>query len=184
MQAAESIDLEARLAGRATGAMFFSVFGAVWLEVWAQRTGAGLALSAAIAAAALVLLAGAWLRYRRYAPALAQLRESSERRRSNRIFHLVNIGQWVLILVLANVLVNIGLGAWVVPMGITVIGLHFVPLAHAFRYRAHYVTAAAMVALAALYPLLAQGGPAAPVGFLGAGSILWLSAAWALRSRS
>ena len=57
-------------------------------------------------------------------------------------------------------------------------------MAHAFRYRAHYLTAAAMVVLAALYPLLAAGGPAAPVGFLGAGLILWASAAWALRSRA
>ncbi|WP_440964058.1 hypothetical protein ACL58G_29755 [Massilia sp. GER05] len=37
-------------------------------------------------------------------------------------------------------------------------------------------------AFAALYPRLASGGPAAPVGFLGAGLILWLSAAWALRA--
>ena len=184
MQAAESTQFEARLAGRATGAMFFVVFGAVWLEVWAQRSGAGMPLAAAIVVGALVMLVNAWRRYRRFAPALAQLRESPERRRTKRIFHLVNIGQWLLILVLGNVLVNIGLGAWVVPMGIAVIGLHFVPLAHAFRYRAHYLTAAAMVVLAALYPLLAAGGPAAPVGFLGAGLILWASAAWALRSQA
>lgn len=181
MQAAPTIEREAQLAGRATGAMFFFTFGAVWLEVWVRRTGAGKPLAGAIVLVALALLAYAWSRYRRYAPALAQLQDTPERRRSKRIFHIVNAGQWVLILVLANVLINIGLGSWVVPMGITVIGLHFVPLAHAFRYRPHYVTAAAMVALAVLYPLLAQGGPAAPVGFLGAGLILWFSAMWALR---
>lgn len=127
------------------------------------------------------LLAYAWLRYRRHAPALAREADTQERVRANRVFHIVNAAQWVIILVLGNVLANLGHGDWVVPMAIMVIGLHFVPLAHVFGYPMHYVTAFSMVAFAILYPLLAHGGLRDPVGFLGTGLILWLSAALALR---
>jgi len=182
MQATNSLRTEAQLAGRATGAMFFFVFGAVWLEVWATKAEAGVPAGVGIAALALGLLAVAWRRYRRYAPALAQEQDTPERRRMKRVFNIVNAGQWIVIFILAQVLIHLGKGAWIIPVGMAVIGLHFLPLAHVFKNPPHYVTGFAMVAFAALYPLLASGGPTAPVGFLGAGLILWLSAAWALRN--
>ena len=67
-------------------------------------------------------------------------------------------------------------------MAISVVGLHFVPLAYVFRYPPHYVLAAALVGYAAAYPQVAAGGPADPVGFLGAGLLLWGSALWSLRA--
>jgi hypothetical protein len=182
MHATNSLRTEAQLAGRATGAMFFFVFGAVWLEGWATKAEAGVPVFVAIAALALALLAVAWRRYRRYAPALVHAQDTPERRRIKRVFNIVNAGQWIAIFVLAQVLINLGKGAWIIPMAIAIIGLHFLPLAHVFKNPPHYVTGLAMVAFAALYPLLASGGPTAPVGFLGAGLILWLSAAWALRA--
>jgi len=182
MQATDSLRTEAQLAGRATGAMFFFVFGAVWLEGWATKAQAGAAAFAVIAVLALALLAVAWRRYRRYAPALAREQGTPERRRAKRVFNIVNAAQWTAIFILAQVLINLGKGAWIIPMAIAIIGLHFLPLAHVFKNPPHYVTGLAMVAFAALYPLLASGGPTAPVGFLGAGLILWLSAAWALRA--
>ena len=182
MSAAQSMSgLDASKAGRALGAMIFSFFGAVWLEVWDWRAGAGAALCAAIALAGIVLLASAWLRYRRFAPVLAREPATPEKKRARRIFNIVNIGQWVVIVVLGNVLANLGLGEWVVPMGIAVIGLHFVPLARVFHNRSHLVLAAAMVGFAVAYPQVAPGGPADPVGFMGAGLILWTGALWALR---
>jgi hypothetical protein len=181
MQAALSTHVEAQLAGRATGAMFFAAFGAVWLEGWARSAQAGAGAAVGIVLAAALLLAAAWRQRRRYAPALAQLRDTPERHRAERIFRLVNSGQWILIVGLALVFANTGLGKWIVPMTIFVIGLHFVPLAHVFRNGPHYATGAALMALAVLYPLLARGGPTDPAGFAGAGAILWLSAAWALR---
>ncbi len=184
MQASHPISAsDASLAGRALGAMIFAFFGAVMLEAWDQRVGAGLALCAAIAVLGLALLARAYLRYRRFAPALALQRGTPETKRAGRIFNIVNIGQWVLILVVGNVLANVGLGEWVVPMAIGVIGLHFIPLAHVFRNPAHYVLGVAQVAFAIAYPLVAAGGPADPVGFLGSGLLLWTSALWALRGR-
>nr|WP_176936531.1 hypothetical protein [Massilia sp. PDC64] len=182
MQATASIPAQAQLAGRATGAMFFSVFGAVWLEGWARSAHAGMPAGVGIAVLALALLVVAWRRYRRYAPALAQEQDTPERRRMKRVFNIVNAGQWIAIFVLAQVLIHLGQGAWIIPMAIAIIGLHFLPLAHVFKNPPHYVTGLAMVAFAGLYPLLAGDGPTAPVGFLGAGLILWLSAAWALRA--
>jgi hypothetical protein len=176
--------VQARQASRAIGAMFFAVFGAVLLEVWDRRAGAGAALFTGIAAVGIALAASAWLTYRRNAAALALEADSPQKKRADRVFHRVNVGQWVVILVLGNVLANAGLGAWVVPMGIVVVGLHFVPLAHVLRNPSHYLTAAAMVGFALVYPRYAAGGPADPVGFLGAGLILWLNAMWALRRQA
>ena len=184
MQAIDTTHNDARMAGRATGAMFFFVFGGVWLEGWARTAGAGVSVFIAIAALALVLLGVAWRRYRRYAPALAREDGTPERRRAKRVFNIVNAAQWTAIFVLARVLIHNGLDAWIIPMAMAIIGLHFLPLAYVFKHPPHYVTGVAMVAFAALYPVTAAGGPTAPVGFLGAGLILWLSAVWALRARA
>jgi hypothetical protein len=165
MQATDSLRTEAQLAGRATGAMFFFVFGAVWLEGWATKAEAGTAAFAVIAVLALALLAVAWRRYRRYAPALVHAQDTPERRRAKRVFNIVNAGQWLAIFVLAQVLINLGKGAWIIPMAIAIIGLHFLPLAHVFKNPPHYVTGLAMVAFAALYPLLANGGADGARGF-------------------
>lgn len=173
--------IEASKASRAFGAMLFSFYGALLLEVWDRRAGAGNAIFALIAALGCALLAAAYLRYRRFAPALAREPETPQKKRANRVFNIVNITQWAVILVLGNVLANMGLGDWVVPMGIIVIGLHFVPLAHVFRNPPHYLLAAAMLSFAITYPWVAPGGAADPVGFLGTGLLLWLSALWAIR---
>jgi hypothetical protein len=183
VQTSQSIvHLEAVSAKRAFGAMIFSFFGAVLLEIWNFRARAGTATYIVIAALGLALIAGAFLRYRRYAPSLALEPETPAKQKADRVFNIVNVGQWVLILILGNVLANIGLKEWVVPMGIIVIGLHFVPLAYVFRNPSHYFLAAALVGFALVYPLLASAGPGDPVGFLGTGIILWLGALVALRN--
>lgn len=172
---------EARAAGRATGAMFFSVFGGVWLAGWARSSGVGAPWFVAIVAIALILFLVARGRRRRYAAALEQERATPERRHAERVFNIVNAGQWIGIFVIAFILGRLGYGNWIVPMAIGVVGLHFFPLARVFRNPSQYVTGAALVLLAISYPQFAAGGPTSPSGFLGAGLILWLSAAWALR---
>jgi hypothetical protein len=177
---ASSVDASS-IASRAFGAMLFSFYGAILLEVWERRAGAGNVAFAVIALLGCALLAAAYLRYRRFAPTLAAATATPQKKRADRVFNIVNAGQWVLILILGNVLANIGLGHWVIPMGIAIIGLHFVPLAYVFRNPPHYVLAIALIGFATTYPWLAAGGPADPVGFLGAGLLLWLSALWTLR---
>lgn len=181
--AAAAAHASAVAAGRAFGAMLFTVFGTVLLEVWDRRAGVGMPAFIGIALLGIALLAMAFGIYRSHAPALKQESQTPERKRADRVFHSVNAGQWVLILVLGNVMANTGLGDWVIPMAIFVIGLHFVPLAYVFRNTPHYITGAALMGFALLYPRLAAGGPTDPVGFLGIGMVLWASAAWALRSR-
>jgi hypothetical protein len=172
---------------RAIGAMFFALFGAAWLALWNYRSGTGgLVFYLIIAALGMALFLVAHARYRRLdaAVAVAGEVETPEQRRRQRWFHIVNVGQWVLILVVANVLVNIGLAGWVLPAAVFVIGLHFLPLAKVFDYRTHYITGAALMLLALIVPRLAPGGPADPMICLGAGLVLWLAALWGLFASS
>lgn len=178
----DATHIDAILARRGIGAMVLIVFGTVWLTFWDLQSHAGIAALAVIATFGLGLLVRAWLRYRRYAPALALVPDTPERRRAKRIFNIVNAIQWIFILGLGNVLAHHGLVAWVLPMAILVVGLHFLPLAHVFHNPPYYLTGLAMAAFAVAYPFIVEGGPGNPVGGLGAGLILWLTAAWTLRS--
>ncbi|HVZ44507.1 MAG TPA: hypothetical protein VHA82_11910 [Ramlibacter sp.] len=160
--------------------MFFSVFGGCWLALWAHGTfSAPLTAYALIGVATFVFFSIVLRTYRRHAPALNAEPDAQEQRRS-RNFHIVNAAQWVLLLVVGNILANMRLSVWIIPAAIFIIGAHFVPLARIFEYPPHYITGTAMMSLAALYPLLASAGPGSPVGCLGAGIILWASAAWAI----
>ena len=167
---------------RAVGATFFALFGGAWLALWNYRSApAHLWAYGAIGAAALGILLFARARYRRYEAAAAGLAATPLQQRRQRWFHIINAGQWVVILIVGNVLANSGLGSWVIPAVILIVGLHFLPLAPLFSNAALYATGTAFILLAGIYPVMAAGGPADPVGCLGAGLILWLSALWALR---
>lgn len=185
MQAVPDTDLrsaqEAARAGRAVGAMFFSVFGGMWLVLWTHRAYADRpAILAAVIALAAAVLAMAVLRYRRCRGAALAAAATPEKKRVDRMFHLVNAGQWIAIVVIGNVLANTGRPEWVIPAAIGIIGLHFLPLGKLFSNPPHYVTGAALLLLALAYPQLVPAGPADPVGCLGAGLILLASALWAL----
>lgn len=169
-------------ANRAIGALFFAAFGTAWLS-WGDITLRGhrdwtLGL---VLAAGLGLGVAALRQFAANRSALAERAQTPQARRVARIFNWVNGGQWALIAILANVLSNVGLNAWVVPMIIAVVGLHFLPLAAVMHYRPHYVSGVAMLLLAIVFPFVAHGGPRSGVGPLGAGLILWASAIFALR---
>jgi hypothetical protein len=167
--------------GRSIGAMFFAFFGGAWLAVWNHLAGprplAGYAVIAPLAAA---LFLFARNRFRRYDAAAVGRIETPESRRRDRWFHIINAGQWVLIMIVANVLVNVGLGAWVLSSVVLIVGLHFLPLARLFDYSAHYVTGCSFILLALIVPRIAAGGPGDPIICLGAGLMLWASALWGL----
>ena len=165
---------------RAFGAIILAVFGTLWLEVWVWFSQPHQWWRYLIVAAAGVGLVGAALRiYGRNRPAESAQQTTEAQRRASRLFQLINIGQWVVILIGVNILNNTGLGAWDLPFMILVIGAHFLPLAHLFKRPSHYLTGLAMVLFAAVYPFLAAG-PRSTVGPLGAGLILWTSALWAI----
>lgn len=167
----------ATLAGRAIGAMFFSVFGSVWLASWAFQRFAQPAMAfLLIALAFVVLFYRAVQQYRNNRSALATEAENPARKRINRLFNLINAAQWIVIVILVNILNKLGLAVWAIPAAMLVIGIHFLPLAKLFSYPPHYVTGVALIIAAVSYPLLAAQGPSDAVGCLAAGLILWASA--------
>jgi len=180
MTATPAIVCAAR-ANRAIGAMFFSAFGTAWLA-WGDVVGRGGRdwTLVPLVLAGVVLFAAAWRRFQANRGARAALADTPRARRIKRVFHAVDAGQWVLIVVLANVLDNVGLGQWVVPMVIAVVGAHFLPLAAVMGYRPHYASGLALLALAAAYPFAAAAGPLSAAGPIGAGLVLWASAVYAL----
>ena len=176
---------EAAGAGRAVGAMFFSVFGGLWVTLGLAQVlahpPAWVWLLPALPA--LALLGRAVTVFRRHRGARAALGSQPEVKQREKLFHRINAGQWIAIFVLGNALKWLGLGAWFIPMVIAVVGLHFLPLARLFRYPPHQLTGGALIALAILAPL-ASGRPDNAWGPLGTGLILWASAAWALSPRA
>jgi len=168
-------------ARRAIGAMFYFAFGGAWLEYYAfQVAGKSPVVIVAIALATAALLFAAYRRYKQHQPALAAVAPSPEQKRAARVFNIVNAGQWVVILIAGNVLVNLGLSSWVIPCVILIVGVHFLPLGYVFANPPHYITGVALIVLSVAYPLLATDGPASPIGCLGAGLILWVSALWSV----
>lgn len=192
-------------ANRAIGAMFFALFGGCWLAfglldgygmrlVWGSGISPGLQIPSGLLgghgmrlAPLLVIVAGTlWLffasrrQFRRNRDAHAAEADSPENKRAGRIFSAVNAIQWTLVFIVATVLSRLGHEAWIIPSIIFIVGIHFFPLALAFKVPRHYVTGAAMTLLAVFYPLMLSAGPTSLVGCLGAGIILWASAVAAL----
>jgi hypothetical protein len=174
------METSAQLAGRAIGAGFFTVFGAAWLMSWAVPAFGVAPAAIVIGLAALCLLTLCVRQYRLHRGALAGMPDTPQRRRASRIFLVTNVAQWGGLVIAANVLSWLGLGAWMVPVTMLIVGLHMFPLASAYRYRPHYVTGAALILVALVCPLLSSDGPAGLASCLYAGLILWLSACWAL----
>lgn len=178
---ARSINDPVARCGRAIGAMFFAGFGTVWLALAASSTLAQPAIAVTvIVVLGLALAAWAWSVVRIHWPVMRAAGQTPESKRGSRLFNWINAGQWIVIFLL-----GIALSSWhrtdlILPMIILVVGIHFIPLAHLFRYRMHYLTGAAMIALALLYPVLAADGGRSVIGPAGAGIILWASAIRAL----
>jgi MFS family permease len=171
----------AAAASRAIGAMFFCLFGGGWLA-FGLLGGYGVKLVPllVIVAGTLLLFIAALGQFRRNRGAHAAEADSPESKRAGRIFNAVNAIQWILVFVVAMVLSVFRHREWIIPSIIFIMGVHFFPLAVAFKVPRHYATGAAMTLLAVLYPLLSSAGPTSPVGCLGAGIILWASAIAAL----
>jgi len=173
-----------RVRARTLGALVMAAFGALW-------TGGGLLLCSAPAGAwaALAVVTPALgmraLRLRRAAPPVVEPlpREiAARRRRGNRIFAWTSVGEGLGILVAVVVVANLGHPQWQPAAAMAVVGLHFLPQSTAFDYRPHLVTGSVMTAWALAYPWLFAAGSLASAGLLGAGAILFASAAWALRA--
>lgn len=173
-----------QLARRATGALFFSVFGGAWLSLWlvaTQRFTLATGFVVGVGLLALVFTASWVLRHTKPLRRPSQTAsDEAQAQREGRLFSLINAVQWGAIFLAGWLLPKLGLALYFTPFIVVVTGLHFLPLARLFRYNGHYLTGVALLlwALGCLWlvpPAAWQSRVA-----LGAGLILWLSAGYAL----
>jgi len=168
-------------ASRAIGAMFFTLFGGAWLAFGILGAyGMRLVPLVLIVMGTSLLFFASLRKFRQNRAAHAADADSPESKRAGRIFNVVNAIQWTLVFVVATALSSLGHKEWTIPAIIFIVGIHFFPLAVAFKVPRHYATGAALTLLAVFYPFISTAGPTSPVGCLGAGIILWASAAAAL----
>ncbi|MFZ6876299.1 hypothetical protein ACO0LF_29910 [Undibacterium sp. Di27W] len=169
--------LSARKAGNAIGSMVFSCFGTAWLIWWCLEVfGTKPEPMMLFLLFGGVMLALSVRQFSQNKSAYKAEAETPERKRSGRIFNIVNGLQWLLIFGTAFSLNYLGLSAWILPAVIFIVGAHFIPLAALFKAPRHYFTGVAIVLFAFVYPFVADGGPKSPIGLLGIGLILWGSA--------
>jgi high-affinity Fe2+/Pb2+ permease len=162
-------------ANRAIGAMFFSVFGGIFFAVWYFRDNIESTLVLAlIILLTLCMVLFAIVTYNKNKTAFNDEKETPEKKKADKLFHIINAGQWILILIVGNLLANFGLPNLVIPAAIVIIGAHFLPLAVIFKYYPHYITGLLIITWAVVYPLLT--GASNQGVFIGPGIILWLSA--------
>lgn len=171
----------AALRGRATGVLFFSGFGALWLILGlAGRQSLSVATVIGLAAGLGVLVAAALTLSRRAAGLPQSPVDPGMQRRDDRAFAWINAIQWVAIFLIAFVLGQMHLDAFIPAAVTVVVGLHFFPLARVFRYPQHHVTGAALVAWGLGCLALVPRDVLQSTTAFGTGAILWASAALTL----
>jgi hypothetical protein len=162
-----------QLGGRAVGAMFFAVFGTIWLLLALYvRQEFGVATMSGVALGALMLF-------------LASLRLFREAKRWPRVpddpavgraFMWVNAIQWIAISAVAFSFARLHIDVYVMNAITAIVGLHMFPLARLFRYPVHYLTGILLVAWAVASILFVPTEQLQGIASLGTGAILWLSA--------
>lgn len=160
---------------RSYGAMIAAWFGAVWLIVWCSEIHAPAITAMAIVAVAVLISVAAFVQAGRLRRMGMEAAENSRANRM-RLYAAINGAQWLLIFGAAAALAATRHPQWIVVAVILIVGLHFIPLGRLFADPLHYATGTSLVLLACVYPFLSRSGPAAPIGLLGAGIILWLGA--------
>ena len=174
--------MRATRGSRAIGALFFAFFGAAWLLIADQLAHghSGILIALVLTASVLLALVSVTV-LRRNLSAMHALSRTPDSLRMRRQFRTINAIQWITIMAAVVLLLHFKLYPWIVPAVMLIVGLHFLPLARVFHYRAHYLTGAILVATALLYPIGSPDGPASPLGSLIAGLTLWSAALWSLR---
>jgi uncharacterized membrane protein YccF (DUF307 family) len=163
-----------QLSGRATGSLFFTGFGTLWLTLglYLREIVSAVFLTGISAGLAILLLAVFWLfrQARRY----PKMPEDAAR---NRAFRRINAIQWAAVILVSFTFARLHIDAYVLSAITAIVGIHLFPLAKLFRYPMHYVNGAALVAWASASVLLVPAEHLQGVTALGTGLILWFSAA-------
>jgi hypothetical protein len=171
-------DNAGRVFGASIGNLFLAFFGLLWVVLGLVIGGKNLPLLyAGIGCFFLAIAAFSISGIRRAHPLLDRTEEGLARKKKlNRKFMWVNILQWGLIIVAANVLANLNLGDWILPAIIFIVGIHFVPLAKLFDRPIYYFVGPLMAAWGIVYPILFTAGKGGWIGAIGTGGILWVTA--------
>lgn len=167
-----------RARGTSIGATIAGGFGAAWLTLGMSSAGVPLGVGLAVVLPVFVLIAFLGSVARRRLPKFSEA-ETPEKKQKMRAFNMVNIAQWLAIFGVINLLRNFHLDAWIVPSIVLIVGAHFIPLAWIFQAPQHLKTGIAMMlcaAVAVVLPVSVRD----TVECMGAGLILWISAAGAL----
>lgn len=163
-----------QLMGRAIGSLFFIGFGMIWL-ILAFDVSGRLSIEAWIGivlmAAGFAVVAFRLMSYARRFPRVP------EDRRRKRLFHWINGGQWVAIVLVVITLNMLHVGIYGVTAIAAIVAAHMFPLARIFHYKMHYVTGGMLLLWAVGTLLFAPTEHLQGMTALGMGAILWLSAA-------
>jgi hypothetical protein len=169
-----------RVRGLSIGATIVGFFGAVWLTLGTLSAGGSYQASVAVVLPVFALIAFLGSLVRRRLPSMADV-ETPEKKQMMRAFGFVNVAEWLAIFGVVNLLANLHLNRWVIPAIVLIVGAHFIPLARIFHSSQHLKTGIAMMvcsAVAVVLPVSIRD----TVECAGAGVILWISAAAALRT--
>jgi hypothetical protein len=158
----------------AWGAIIMGFFGALFAALtlafqfgWAgPELGLPFIVFAAIAIAALVVI-------RRPGTGVAPSRAEN-------VILWSTIGEGIGLFVAANLVNNLGHGAWLLPAMALVVGLHFLPMARAIPFRPFYVLGTALLIAAAAGFVVAPPTGGTLSGFA-ASAALWVAALLAVR---
>jgi len=175
--------LASRAVSRCYGALFFLVFGAAWLVLAFYAFGWLSIMAGALIAGFVALYAFVALRTRgRGNEAGKDAFPVDDQRRNDRAFGWVNAVTWVCVFLVFQILPRVGHPDLAIPAVAIIVGLHFFPMPPLYRHRANLVTGALIVLWTIVCIFAARGDTR--IGFVagGTGMILWMSAAWALRT--
>jgi hypothetical protein len=166
-----------QLSGRATGALFFAGFGALWiaLALYALERLNAATISGILIALALLILAALYLF--RLAKRWPRVPDDPA---MGKAFAWINAIEWTAVAVVAFTLARLHLDVYVMCAITAIVGLHMFPLARLFRYAPHYVAGAVLVAWAAASAVFVPIEHLQGISAFGTGVILWLSAALTL----
>ncbi len=168
-----------RAFGMAIGNLFLGFFGMLWILLGLVYSGhANAAVLTLLSCFVAALFAASIYTMRRTFRLFRADGNAARRKVINRKFGRINGIQWGVIIAVCLVLSYSGLAIWILPAIILIVGIHFFPLARLFHNRVHYITGAAMVAWAMIYPIAFSPGKGDPIGAIGTGVLLWASAAW------
>jgi hypothetical protein len=166
-----------QLRGRATGALFFTGFGTIWLALALYlRQSSNVAAMIGISVGLMVLLSGiAWLF--RVAGRFPKVEDDPAR---GKAFSRINAIQWIAVAIVAFTFGKLHIDDYVVSAITAIVGIHLFPLARLFRYPMHYVTGGLLTVWGGVSALAFPADSLQSSTAIGTGLILWFSAATTL----